>query len=190
MPLLQDTTKAIVELVIEGSQGLDGAPGTELSTQEPASGLTEDVVDLPRLAILRAEAISEMGQVFSEALTFTSFLARSKAAQEPPVPSRVEQAQSALESSLSFSGVDVSTVKSRAAEAKTRAFTKAAEASRGAGSAVNRLFGLGRKAPSEPSQPPRTTADPAPVAVTAAPAAEAPGSGRAARPDPGPPASL
>lgn len=159
----------------------DGARGSAVASAAGAgagggASAAGGMVDLPAHIVLRAKALVELGHVFGEALTFTQFLHK----QANKGPSRAEKAAAAVEQSLRNRGVDVDAVRKSAAETSAAARRSVAEA----GSAMNRLFGFGKKAEKAGAA---SAADQAGAQTPRAPAAAPAGEGAKLPPPPPPP---
>lgn len=112
----------------------------DLHAAPPKPQRSAPVIDVPAHVLARAHALIEIGAIFSEAMPFERFVARDRP------PSAAERAQFALEAKLRTRGVNVDGVKRAAVEAREHAMRAAADASTSAGSAINALLGLDRKA--------------------------------------------
>ncbi|KAJ1632291.1 hypothetical protein T492DRAFT_627913 [Pavlovales sp. CCMP2436] len=120
-----------------------GTPASEAERGSSRASAADGTIDLPAHLLARAEALVELGHIFGEALTFSQFLAKDAG------PSRAEKAQAAVEKSLRSRGVDVDSVRKSAAE-KGVLLSKSVT---GAGTAMNKLFGLGKKVETPGSTP-------------------------------------
>lgn len=165
-PTPEEAAAAAAEMRAAGAGAAGGAVVPSGGTAAAGAGALPAAppdVDLPPHVLARARALVELGQAFSEALTFSQFL--NRAADRGP--SRAEKAAAAVEQSLRSRGVDVDAVRKSAAETGEAARRSVAEA----GSAMNRLFGFGKKGskpPAPPAQGPPPKQRPAGAAAPAA----------------------
>jgi len=94
---------------------------------------------LPPAALMHAEGIMLIGNVFLEAMSFEDFMNKD----EPP--SGLTRISKDIEDRARSAGIDVDDVRKKAAEAGDRASVMASEAATAAGTAINKLFGWTKK---------------------------------------------
>lgn len=129
---IEDTLRDVVNKVILGETQQSNS---SLASSDDAKFSTS----LPPAALMRAEGIVLIGNVFLEAMSFDDFLNKD----EPPTG--LSRMSKDLEDRARGAGIDVDDVRKRAAEAREQASAMANDAAVAAGTAINKLFGWTKK---------------------------------------------
>jgi hypothetical protein len=135
---IEDTLRGVIDLILLSEESHSD------SSRFAAPDDIEHSSSLPAAALIYAEAIAFIGNIFLEAMEFDHFICKD----DPP--SSMEKLTRDIDDKVRQAGIDVDVIRQRTKEARQSTAIAAQEAAAVAGNAINKLFGWSRSTPTAP----------------------------------------